>query len=32
MGGHAAGPKYLWVRAPLQLVLAAWTWWFAVRT
>lgn len=31
MGGHAMGPKYLWARAPFQLVLIAWTWWFAVR-
>lgn len=31
MGGHAMGPKYLWVRAPLQLILIVWTWWFAVR-
>jgi uncharacterized membrane protein len=32
MGGHADGPKYLWVRAPLQLILIAWTWCFAVRS
>ena len=32
MGGHAAGPKYLWVRAPLQVILIAWTWCFAVRS
>ena len=31
MGGHAMGPKYLWARAPLQLILIVWTWWFAVR-
>lgn len=30
-GGHAEGPAYLWARAPLQLVLVAWTYWFAVR-
>ena len=30
MGGHAAGPKYLRARAPLQIFLIAWTWWFAV--
>jgi uncharacterized membrane protein len=30
-GGHATGPKYLWVRIPLQMLLIAWTWWFAVR-
>ena len=31
-GGHAAGPRYLAVRLPLQLLLLIWTWWFAVRT
>ena len=31
-GGHGAGPKYLWVRLPLQIVLIAWTYWFAVRS
>jgi uncharacterized membrane protein len=31
MGGHALGPVYLLARAPLQLILIAWTWWFAVR-
>jgi uncharacterized membrane protein len=31
MGGHAWGPVYLLVRAPLQALLIAWTWWFAVR-
>jgi uncharacterized membrane protein len=30
-GGHSAGPGYLWVRIPLQLVLIIWTYWFAVR-
>jgi uncharacterized membrane protein len=30
-GGHGAGPSYLFVRAPLQLLLIAWAWWFAVR-
>jgi len=29
-GGHAAGPVYLAVRFPLQLLLLAWTWRFAV--
>jgi uncharacterized membrane protein len=31
MGGHASGPAYLLIRAPLQALLIAWTWWFAVR-
>ena len=31
MGGHAWGPVYLAIRIPLQLVLMAWTYWFAVR-
>jgi uncharacterized membrane protein len=31
LGGHNWGPEYLIVRAPLQLVLLAWTYWFAVR-
>jgi uncharacterized membrane protein len=30
-GGHGGGLGYLWVRAPLQLFLIAWAWWFAVR-
>ena len=30
-GGHAMGPVYLLARAPLQVVLFGWTWWFAVR-
>ncbi len=32
MGGHAWGPVYLLIRAPLQAILIAWTWWFAVRS
>jgi uncharacterized membrane protein len=32
MGGHAWGPVYLVIRAPLQALLIAWTWWFAVRS
>jgi hypothetical protein len=32
MGGHTWGPVYLLIRAPLQALLVAWTWWFAVRT
>jgi uncharacterized membrane protein len=31
MGGHAMGPSYLAVRVPLQIILMAWAWWFAVR-
>ena len=30
-GGHAMGPVYLLARAPLQVLLFGWTWWFAVR-
>ena len=30
-GGHAAGPVYLLVRIPLQLLLIGWVYWFAVR-
>jgi len=30
-GGHAAGPRYLLLRLPLQLVLLIWIYWFAVR-
>lgn len=31
IGGHAWGPRYLWVRVPLQLVLIGWCYWFAAR-
>jgi uncharacterized membrane protein len=31
MGGHAWGPVYLLIRVPLQAVLVAWCYWFAVR-
>jgi uncharacterized membrane protein len=31
MGGHAWGPEYLLVRAPLQLAIALWTYWFTIR-
>jgi len=31
MGGHQWGPVYLLIRAPLQAILIAWTWWFAVK-
>jgi uncharacterized membrane protein len=30
-GGHGGGPAYLLVRAPFQLLLIAWAYWFAVR-
>jgi uncharacterized membrane protein len=30
-GGHGRGPRYLLLRAPLQLLLIAWAYWFAVR-
>ena len=31
MGGHGAGPIYLLVRGPFQLLLIWWAWYFAVR-
>ncbi len=31
MGGHEAGPMYLLVRGPFQLLLIAWAWFFAAR-
>lgn len=31
MGGHAWGPAYLLLRAPLQAAIVAWVWWFALR-
>jgi uncharacterized membrane protein len=31
MGGHAWGPEYLVVRAPLQLAILLWTYWFTIR-
>jgi uncharacterized membrane protein len=31
MGGHAWGPVYLLVRAPLQLAILAWVCWFTIR-
>lgn len=31
MGGHAWGPVYLLVRAPLQGILVVWAWWFTLR-
>jgi uncharacterized membrane protein len=30
-GGHSAGPRYLLVRAPLQVLLVLWTYWFVLR-
>jgi uncharacterized membrane protein len=30
-GGHSAGPVYLLIRAPVQLLLILWTYWFVVR-
>ena len=30
-GGHSAGPVYLLVRAPVQLLLIVWTYWFLLR-
>ena len=32
MGGHAWGPVYLLVRAPLQAMILAWVWYFVLRT
>lgn len=31
MGGHAWGPVYLFVRAPLQAIILLWVYWFAIR-
>jgi uncharacterized membrane protein len=31
-GGHSVGPLYLLVRAPVQLLLILWTYWFVVRS
>jgi uncharacterized membrane protein len=31
MGGHSWGPVYLLIRAPLQLILIAWAYWFVAR-
>jgi uncharacterized membrane protein len=30
-GGHSMGPRYLYVRLPLQLLLILWTYWFCVK-
>jgi uncharacterized membrane protein len=32
MGGHAWGPVYLLVRAPLQLAIALWVYWFTLAS
>jgi uncharacterized membrane protein len=31
MGGHAWGPVYLLIRAPLQLIILLWVYWFTIR-
>lgn len=31
MGGHAWGPVYLLIRAPLQLAILAWVYWFTIK-
>lgn len=31
MGGHAWGPVYLLIRAPLQIIILLWVYWFAIR-
>ncbi len=31
MGGHAWGPSYLLVRAPLQAIILLWVYWFTIR-
>lgn len=31
MGGHAWGPVYLFVRAPLQVIILVWVYWFTIR-
>jgi uncharacterized membrane protein len=31
MGGHAWGPVYLLIRAPLQAIILAWVCWFTIR-
>ena len=32
MGGHQWGPVYLLIRAPLQLLLIGWSYWFVARS
>jgi uncharacterized membrane protein len=31
MGGHAGGPAYLLIRAPLQVIILFWVYWFVIR-
>lgn len=31
MGGHAWGPVYLLIRAPLQIVILLWVYWFTIK-
>jgi uncharacterized membrane protein len=31
MGGHAWGPLYLLIRAPLQIIILLWVYWFTIR-
>jgi uncharacterized membrane protein len=31
MGGHAWGPVYLLIRAPLQAIILLWVYWFTIR-
>ena len=31
MGGHAWGPVYLLIRAPLQAIILMWVFWFTIR-
>jgi uncharacterized membrane protein len=31
MGGHSWGPVYLLIRAPLQLAIGLWVYWFTIR-
>jgi uncharacterized membrane protein len=31
MGGHAWGPAYLLIRAPLQAVILLWVYWFTIK-
>lgn len=31
VGGHAWGPVYLFVRAPLQLIILFWVYWFTIK-
>jgi uncharacterized membrane protein len=31
MGGHAWRPVYLFIRAPLQIIIFLWVYWFTIR-